>query len=122
MEIAEGRGCSPQEVRRREAESLLAAMPAGAFVVALDLAGAEVTSEGLAALLTRWTENARSIAFVIGGAEGLDPAVLERADHLLSFGRMTWPHLLIRGLLVEQLFRAQSIQTGHPYHRAWRPE
>ncbi len=75
----------------------------------------------MAALLTGWLESARPVCFVIGGAEGLDARVLARADHAISLGRMTWPHLLVRVMLAEQLFRARSIAAGHPYHRAGRP-
>jgi 23S rRNA (pseudouridine1915-N3)-methyltransferase len=121
-EIAEGRGASAAEIRRREGEAILAALPAGgALVVALDLGGAAPTSEALAALTARWEEAARPVAYVVGGAEGLDPAVLARAAHRLSLGPLTWPHFLVRGLLAEQLYRAQAIRAGHPYHRAWRP-
>ena len=87
----------------------------------MDLGGDAPTSEALAALSIRWMEAARPIAFAIGGTEGLDDAVLGRADHRLSLGPLTWPHFLVRGLLAEQLFRAQCIRDGHPYHRAWRP-
>ena len=119
-EFAEARG-SPAEIRRREGTAILAALPAGALLVALDLGGAAPTSEALAALTTRWMEAARPVAFAIGGAEGLDPTVLARAEARLSLGPLTWPHFLVRGLLAEQLFRAQCIRDGHPYHRAWRP-
>lgn len=121
VEVPEARG-SPAEVRRREAEGLLAALPGGALVVAMDLGGQAPNSEAFAALTLRWMEAARPVAFVIGGAEGLDTAVLARADHRLSLGPMTWPHFLVRGLLAEQLYRAQSIRAGHPYHRGWRPQ
>ncbi len=119
-EFAEARG-SPAEIRRREGAAILAALPAGALLVAMDLGGAAPTSEALAALTTRWMEAARPLAFAIGGAEGLDPAVLARAEARLSLGPLNWPHFIVRGLLAEQLFRAQCIREGHPYHRAWRP-
>ncbi len=119
-EVAEGRG-APVEARRREAEGLLAALPASALAVALDLGPAAPGSDGLARLLERWLGQSRPLCFVIGGAEGLDAAVLARADHVLSLGPMTWPHMLVRALLAEQLFRAQSILSGHPYHRTSRP-
>ena len=119
-EVPDGRG-SPTEVRRREAEILLAALPADAFAVALDQGGESPGSEALARLVERWLAHGRALCFLIGGAEGLDPAVLARADAALSLGPMTWPHLLVRALLAEQLYRAQCIRTGHPYHRAWRP-
>jgi 23S rRNA (pseudouridine1915-N3)-methyltransferase len=119
-ELAEARG-SPLEVKRREAEALLAALPQSAFLVALDQGGAAPDSAGFATLLARWHEAGRALCFVIGGAEGLDARVLARADYVLSLGPLTWPHLLVRALLAEQLYRAQSIATGHPYHRAGRP-
>lgn len=119
-EVAEGRG-SPAEARRREGETLLAALPPGAFAVALDQGGDMVSSEALARQIERWLGLGRPLCFVVGGAEGLDPAVLARADAALSLGPMTWPHLLVRALLAEQLYRAQCIRAGHPYHRAWRP-
>ena len=119
-EVPEARG-SAAEVRRREGAALLAALPDNALLVAMDLGGLAPSSEALAALVTRWDEAGRPLAFVIGGAEGLDPAVLERATQRLSLGPLTWPHFLVRGLLAEQLYRAQAIRAGHPYHRAWRP-
>lgn len=112
---------SAGEIRAREAAAILAALPLPATVVALDLGGEALDSAGLAARIARWGELGRPLAWIIGGAEGLDPAVLQRADHRLSLGKLTWPHLLVRALLAEQLFRAQCIATGHPYHRAWRP-
>ena len=120
-EIAEGRGGAPVEVRRREGAAILAALPPGGLLVALDLGGAAPSSEAFAALWTRWDEGGRVPCFAVGGAEGLDPAVLAAADHRLSLGPLTWPHMLVRVLLAEQLFRAQAIRAGHPYHRAWRP-
>jgi 23S rRNA (pseudouridine1915-N3)-methyltransferase len=93
-------------------------LPAEAFAVALDRTGATVDSAGLAVLLERWLGMGRPVCFLIGGAEGLDAPVLRRADHVLSFGSMTWPHMLARVMLAEQLYRARSIASGHPYHRA----
>ncbi|MBE9607394.1 23S rRNA (pseudouridine(1915)-N(3))-methyltransferase RlmH [Acetobacteraceae bacterium H6797] len=119
-EIPEAKG-SPAEIRRREGAGLLAALPPRALVIAMDLGGHSPDSEGLAALMTRWEETAKPLAFVIGGTEGLDEAVQARADQRLSLGKMTWPHFLVRGMLAEQLFRAQAIRTNHPYHRSWRP-
>lgn len=119
-EIPEARGAAA-EIRRREADALLAALPPSAIVVALDLGGAAPDSAGLAQLLSRWQDAGRPLAFMLGGAEGFDARVTARADHVLSLGPMTWPHLLARVMLAEQLFRAQSILAGHPYHRAFRP-
>ncbi len=110
-ELPEGRG-SAAEVRRREGAALL---------VALDLGGEMADSERFAALLARWEETGRALCFLIGGAEGLDPAVTARAEHRIALGPMTWPHFLVRGMLAEQLYRAQAIRRNHPYHRAWRP-
>ena len=117
-EVEERRPLSPEELKRREAELLLGAAPKGARLVALDEAGKVMTSAGFAGLLGRWRdEGVRDIAFLVGGAEGLDGSVPEAAALTLSLGPMTWPHLLARALLAEQLYRAQSILTGHPYHR-----
>ena len=108
--------------RAREAELLLAAAPKGARLVALDQTGELLTSEAFAARLGAWRDQgAAEIAFLIGGAEGLDAVVRERADLALALGRVTWPHLLVRGLLLEQLYRAQQILLGHPYHRGRAP-
>ena len=120
VELPDGRG-GTAEIKRREADALLAAIPAAAFAVALDLGGAAPTSEALAALLDRWLETGKTICFVIGGAEGLDARVLARADATLSLGPLTWPHMLVRVMLAEQLYRARAISAGHPYHRAGRP-
>lgn len=120
-EIGEARAANPAEARRREGAALLAALPAGALLVALDLGGEAPTSEAFAALWTRWEESGRTPCFAVGGAEGLDRTVLAAAEHRLSLGPLTWPHLLVRALLAEQIFRAQAIRAGHPYHRAWRP-
>ncbi len=120
VEVADGRG-APVEIRRREAAALLAAIPARGFAVALDQDGVAPGSAGLATLLGAWSEAGRRAVFLIGGAEGLDPAVLARADATLSLGPFTWPHLLARAMLAEQLYRAQAIAAGHPYHRAGRP-
>jgi 23S rRNA (pseudouridine1915-N3)-methyltransferase len=89
--------------------------------VALDLGGEAPDSAGLAVRLGRWLESGRPVSFAIGGAEGLERSVLDRADAVLSFGPQTWPHLLARVMLAEQLYRARAIAAGHPYHRAGRP-
>jgi len=119
-ELAEARG-SAAEAKRREGEAILAALPAQALAVALDPGGEAVDSEGLAARLDGWLAGQRPLCFVIGGAEGLSAAVMARADHAVSLGRLTWPHMLARVMLAEQLYRARVIAQGHPYHRAGRP-
>jgi 23S rRNA (pseudouridine1915-N3)-methyltransferase len=120
-EIADGKG-APAEIKRREGEALLAALPAHAFTIALDLDGELLDSESFAARLEGWLTLSRPIRFLIGGAEGLDRGGLLRADFVLSLGRMTWPHLLARAMLAEQIYRARSIAAGHPYHRSGRPD
>ena len=119
-EIAEARGTAA-EIKRREAAALLAALPKEAFVVALDLGGRALDSVALSERCAAWAGLGRPVCFVIGGAEGLDAAVTARADFVLSLGAMTWPHFLVRVMLAEQLYRAQAIAQGHPYHRAGRP-
>lgn len=117
-EVEDRRGGSDEERRRREGELLLAALPDGAFAVALDQGGKVLDSEALAGRIGGWRDDGlRELAFIIGGADGLVPAVLARADFTLSLGAMTWPHMLVRAMLCEQLFRAASILSGHPYHR-----
>ena len=118
IELEEKRPLPPVALRLREAELILAARPVGARLVALDQQGAAWTSRDFADRLRSWRDGgAAALAFAIGGAEGLGPAVIERADSMLSLGAMTWPHLLVRCMLLEQLYRAQQILAGHPYHR-----
>ena len=106
------------ELKLREATLLLEALPGDAATVALDEAGKELSSEQFAKQLGRWRDDGRAtIAFMIGGADGLTGEVRDRADLVLSLGRQTWPHMLVRAMLAEQLYRAWSINTGHPYHR-----
>ena len=120
-ELADGKG-SVAEIKRREGEALLAALPGQAFAIALDLQGEMLDSPSLAVRLEGWLGLSRPLCFLIGGAEGLDRPVLDRADFALSLGRMTWPHLLARAMLAEQIYRARSIAAGHPYHRSGRPD
>jgi 23S rRNA (pseudouridine1915-N3)-methyltransferase len=119
-EIPEARG-APNEIKRREATAILAALPPNAWAVALDLAGATPDSETLATQLTNWLDRGKPVCLLIGGAEGLDASVIARANHTLSLGNLTWPHMLARVMLAEQLYRAQSIAANHPYHRGGRP-
>jgi 23S rRNA (pseudouridine1915-N3)-methyltransferase len=117
VELEEKRRLSPPALVAREAELILAALPAGARLVALDRRGQHWSSEELARRLAGWREQGAPVAFAIGGPEGIGAAVLDRANAALSLGAMTWPHLLVRGMLLEQLYRAQQILAGHPYHR-----
>jgi 23S rRNA (pseudouridine1915-N3)-methyltransferase len=120
VELPEERG-SPLEIKRKEAAALLRALPKDPFIVPLDLGGKTLDSESFAGRLGQWLQQPRAICFLIGGAEGLDAAVIGRGDYELSLGTMTWPHFLVRAMLAEQLYRAQAILGGHPYHRASRP-
>ena len=118
-EVEERRRLPAKQLMEREAELLLAALPKTARCFALDSRGRQLSSEAFARLIANSCDSGHSeIAFVIGGAEGLSKSVLNQADKILSLGPMTWPHLLARALLAEQLYRAQSILSGHPYHRA----
>ncbi len=104
--------------RIAEAEALTAAIPKGALLTALDERGDQPDSPAFAALLRQAADSGRrDLAFAIGGADGLDPGFRDRADRLLSFGRMVWPHMLARAMLAEQLYRAATILAGGPYHR-----
>lgn len=117
-EIEEKRPLPADRLKAREAELLLAALPGDAPLVALDETGRDLSSQAFAERLGDWRDGGRpAIAFVIGGAGGLDPVVTGRADLVLSFGRQTWPHMLVRAMLAEQIYRAQQILAGHPYHR-----
>ena len=94
-------------------------VPGAARVVVLDERGQNIGSEAFASKLGGWVDGGTAtIVCLIGGADGHAEAVRERADLLLSLGRLTWPHMLVRGLLAEQLYRARCILDGHPYHRA----
>jgi 23S rRNA (pseudouridine1915-N3)-methyltransferase len=117
IEVEEKRPLQGIERKQREAELLLAKLPKNAFVAALDPKGEPLSSEGFAAKLSKWQELGRDLVFLIGGAEGLGEAILGKAEAKFSLGPMIWPHLLVRTLLAEQLFRAHSILTHHPYHR-----
>lgn len=117
--VGDKRRAAAGELKRREARLLLDALPAGARVVALDERGKALDSAALARRIGQWRDQGvGEVAFVIGGADGLDESVLGRADLVLSLGPMTWPHQLARVMLAEQLYRAHSILAGHPYHRA----
>ena len=111
----------PDDPSRRddEARLLLAKVPGGARMVALDERGRQFTSVEFAGQMGAWRDQGiREVAFLIGGADGHGGAVIERVDLGLALGKMTWPHLFVRAMLAEQLYRASTILAGHPYHRA----
>lgn len=117
-EVEEKRPLASAQLKAREAELLLGCVPAGAVVVALDERGRDLSSPDFAEKIRGWRDGGISdLVFLIGGADGHGDAVRDRADLLLSLGRLTWPHMLVRALLAEQLWRAQAILSGHPYHR-----
>lgn len=102
-----------------EAELLARTIPPGAALCCLDERGRTLTSPAFAQHLAAWRDAGRQdAAFLIGGADGHSPALRARADLVLSFGAMVWPHLLVRVMLAEQLYRAATILSGSPYHRA----
>lgn len=105
--------------RTAEAAVLERAVPAGAMLAVLDERGRVMTSPEFAAELAHWRDaGQQDAAFIIGGADGITPELRARAGFALSFGRMVWPHMLARVMLAEQLYRAASILSGSPYHRA----
>lgn len=118
VEVAESRASNTETRKREEAALLDKAVPPDAVLVLLDERGKAVGSEEFAELLGRWRDaGKRDLMIAIGGADGLDPALHERADQVLCLGKMTWPHQLVRILIAEQLYRAVTILSGHPYHR-----
>lgn len=118
IEVDERKTLSPMQLRQREGELLATKIPATSSVVALDPRGKMLSSENLATFVQqRQDDGTRDMCFIIGGADGLSDDVLARAQFRLSLGAMIWPHLLARVMLIEQLYRAQQILAGHPYHR-----
>ena len=107
----------PDKTRADEAKRMLAAVPDGATVLALDERGKAVSTQGLSVMLSEWMRDGSHPVFAIGGADGLGDEVRERADKLLSLSALTLPHQLVRVVLAEQLYRAWTILARHPYHR-----
>ncbi len=117
-EIEEKKNLERAELAEREGEKILQALPKGAKLIVLDERGKPLKSKEFSDKLSHWRdEGAPACAFVIGGAGGLSEKVRNRADFKLSFGSQTWPHMLARVMLSEQLYRAVTILAGHPYHR-----
>jgi 23S rRNA (pseudouridine1915-N3)-methyltransferase len=118
-ELEEKRPLPAAQRVAREGELLLGAAGPKAMLVALDRAGKGLDSPGFASQLGRWQDaSVAEVAFLIGGADGHGASLLKRAGLVVSFGPMTWPHLLARAMLAEQIYRAQQLLAGHPYHRA----
>jgi 23S rRNA (pseudouridine1915-N3)-methyltransferase len=119
IEIAEGKGSTPQARMEAEAEALLAKRPPSYRLICLDPRGAELASEAFAGILAKYRDGgAPGTVFFVGGADGLGLTALFKADLAISLGKMTLPHGLARILLTEQIYRAATILAGHPYHRA----
>ena len=118
VEVEEKRPLPAAPLKAREGRLILGALPSDIPFIALDRSGIQWPSRALAERIAAWRDGGSpEIAFAIGGADGLHSMVLDRAEVTLSLGTMTWPHLLVRGMLLEQLYRAQQILAGHPYHR-----
>lgn len=117
-EVEDRKKSSGPRLKQREAELIRTQIPDGAVVVAMDERGQNLSSSDLAARIGAWRDDGvRDVAFVIGGADGLDDSLRKQASLVLSLGKPTWPHMLVRALLAEQIYRAQCILSGHPYHR-----
>ena len=118
-EIEAPKSLSGEALKRRESALMLKTLPDEAAVVAMDEGGKPLSSEAMRHLLvTERDRGAAALAFVIGGADGHGEAILGRSVKTFSFGAATWPHMLVRVMLAEQLYRAMTMLAGHPYHRA----
>lgn len=110
-------GKTAQQLRAAERQRIEAAIPKGARVVALDEHGSALTTVALASRLRQWQLGGSDVALVIGGPDGLDRLLLQAADERIRLSDLTLPHAMVRVLLIEQLYRAWSVNAGHPYHR-----
>src|SRR5438445_9472769 len=117
IEIAESRAREAQRRMLEESIALATVIPKGAATVLLDPRGEPVDSNAFASRLRVWNDAARDTVFVIGGPDGLAPMLTDQATLRLAFGTLTWPHQLVRIMLLEQIYRATTILVGHPYHR-----
>ena len=119
IEVPESRASDTQTRQREEAAALDKSLPPDALLLLLDETGKSVDSEHFANQLGQWRDSGkRDLMIAIGGADGHHNSLHKRADHILNFGKMTWPHQIVRILLAEQLYRAATILSGHPYHRS----
>lgn len=119
IDIRESRSDDPAKRMLEESIALATIIPQGAAVVLLDNRGDSLDSTAFANQLAQWRANDKPAAvFIIGGADGLAPSLKDKATMRLAFGAATWPHQLVRAMLLEQIYRAATILTGHPYHRA----
>ncbi|TDJ36976.1 MAG: 23S rRNA (pseudouridine(1915)-N(3))-methyltransferase RlmH [Gammaproteobacteria bacterium] len=112
------KGQNAQRVRQHEADKMLARISPREWVVALDTKGVACSTEQLAKKLDSWRMQGSDVVLLLGGADGLAPACHERANEIMSLSKFTFPHALVRIIVAEQLYRAWTLLTGHPYHRA----
>ena len=117
IEIAESRAREAQRRMLEESIALANIIPKGAATVLLDPRGETLDSNSFVKRLRSWNDGGRDVAFVIGGPDGLAPTLSDQADLHLAFGALTWPHQLVRIMLLEQIYRSVTILSGHPYHR-----
>lgn len=118
IELEEKKSLNGQALKDAESELLLKHVPQGAKIIVLDERGENITSRQFAQQLISWQDlGCRNIALLIGGADGHAEILRKKADLILSFGKMTLPHMLLRLVLCEQLYRAYTISIGHPYHK-----
>lgn len=113
-----GKNADVKRLAAAESRALYDAMPARARIVALDVRGQSWSTEKLAANMEQWMQEGRDVGFMIGGPDGIDADIMQRADDRWSLGPLTLPHPLVRVVLAEQLYRAWTITQNHPYHRA----
>jgi 23S rRNA (pseudouridine1915-N3)-methyltransferase len=119
VEIRESRADDAAKRMLEESIALANVIPQGAAVVLLDSRGDNVDSNAFANQLAQWRADGKPAAvFIVGGADGLSPSLKDKAAMRIAFGTATWPHQLVRAMLLEQIYRAATILTGHPYHRA----
>jgi 23S rRNA (pseudouridine1915-N3)-methyltransferase len=118
IEVKESRAREAGRRMTEETIALTAALPDGAVKVALDSRGQNVTSDAFGQRIRGWRDGGgQAVGFIIGGADGLAASLLDDADMVLAFGSATWPHQLVRIMLMEQIYRVTTILSGHPYHR-----
>jgi 23S rRNA (pseudouridine1915-N3)-methyltransferase len=118
VEVPESRAANAETRKREEASALERALPDGAVLILLDERGRTLDSQAFSDMLGRHRDGGkRDVMLAIGGADGLDPDLRAKADFVLNLGTMTWPHQIVRILIAEQLYRAVTILSGHPYHR-----
>ena len=119
IEVENKKGTSGVELKSRESELLISRIPDNGFTVALDRRGVQLSSNQLAAKIQGWqNQRIKTLVFLIGGANGFNETVWNRSNFVLSLGPQTWPHLLVRVLIAEQIYRTQCILSGHPYHKS----